>query len=333
MAAWAKNGERDAGILNFKHEPLNDCAYGLELADGTLWELSGDDTVNNWLGELARIMGLARVSKKPTNTIYFHGVEDLLNPSFHTKPHFGDRVSENGWKSFKNGAIHRVWRHDQIPEIHVELHQAFLDHEEIRYINMWSVLRELHRHALWLGGTPVHATLAALEGKGVLVAGAGGTRKSTCYSRFPDYWDRLCDDQALILHVGDGNFRVHPFPTWSDYLWRKSEKQWHVERSVPLQAVFFLEQASKDDVLPLNDPSEAVLKTLEAAKQVWEPVWSRVERKEKSVQSALLFDNVTRMAQTVPAYRLCATLDGKFWKEVERVFFSKEFNAIRTQKD
>ena len=100
-----------------------------------------------------------------------------------------------------------------------------------------------------------------------------------------------------------------------------------------LQAVFFLEQASKDDVLPLNDPSEAVLKTLEAAKQVWEPVWSRVERKEKSAQSALLFDNVTRMAQTVPAYRLCATLDGKFWKEVERVFFSKEFNAIRTQKD
>ena len=89
--------------MNFKHEPLSDCAYGLELADGTLWELSGDDKVNNWLGELARIMGLTRISKKPTNAIYFHGVKDLFNTSFHAKPHFGDLVSENGWKSFKNG--------------------------------------------------------------------------------------------------------------------------------------------------------------------------------------------------------------------------------------
>lgn len=315
--------------MNFKHEPLSDFAYGLELADGTLWELSGDDKVNNWLGELARIMGLTRVSKKPTNTIYFHGVKDLFNSSFDTKPHFGDRVSENGWKSFKNGAIHRVWRHDQIPEIHMELHQAFLDHEEIRYINMWSALRELHRHALIKGGTPVHANLAALEGKGVLIAGAGGTGKSTCYSRFPDYWDRLCDDQALILHVGDGNFRVHPFPTWSDYLWRKSQKQWHVERSVPLKAVFFLEQAQKDEALPLNDPSEALLKYLDAAKQVWEPVWSKVEREEKSVQSAMLFDNVTRMARAVPAYRLRATLGGEFWKVMERVCLEKRENDVQ----
>ena len=309
--------------MNLKHEPLSDCAYGLELADGTLWKLSGDPKVNNWLGELARIMGLTRVSKKPTNTIYFHGVKDLLSTSFPTNPNIGDRVSGNGWRSFKNGAIHRVWRHDQIPEIHVELHQAFLDHEEIRYINMWSALRELHRHALSKGGTPVHATLAALEGKGVLIAGDGGTGKSTCYSRFPDYWDRLCDDQALILRVGDGNFRVHPFPTWSDYLWRESEKQWHVERSVPLKAVFFLEQAQKDQAFPINDPSEAILKYLEAAKQVWRSAWSRLERAEKRAQSAMLFDNVARMAHAVPAYGLRATLGGEFWKEIERVLSKK----------
>ncbi len=293
--------------------------YNLELADGTVWGLNGGEAVSNWLNELARIMGLPRALKAPTHAIYFHRVKDLAL-SVSPKPHFCPS-GQNGWKPFTNGGIHRIWRHDYLPEIHMELNEAFLDHEEIRYINMWSVLRELHRHALSKGGTPIHATLASLEGRGVLIAGAGGTGKSTCYARLPDYWERLCDDQALVLHIGDGNFRVHPFPTWSDYLWRESKKQWHVERSVPLQAVFFLEQAQRDEVVPLTEPSEAVLKWLEAAKQVWQPIWSKMERKEKNVQSTLLFDNVTRMARAVPAYRLRATLGGEFWKVMQRSCF------------
>jgi SynChlorMet cassette protein ScmC len=148
---------------------------------------------------------------------------------------------------------------------------------------------------------------------------AGGTGKSTCHAHLPDYWEKLCDDQTLILGVGDGNFRVHPFPTWSVHLWRESKKQWYVERSVPLKAVFFLEQAQKDEAIAFNNSSDAILKYLEAAKQVWQPVWSKVERKEKNLQSALLFDNIIRMVRAVPAYRLCATLDGEFWKEMERV--------------
>ena len=297
----------------------NDCTYSLELADGSVWELTGGEEVSDWLGELARIMGLTRVLKNPTRVIHFHGVKELASP-LHAKQYFISPC-ENGWQAFKNGGIHRVWRHDDVPEIHVELHQNFLDHEEIRYINMWSVLRELHRHALSRGGTPVHATLATLDGKGVLIAGAGGTGKSTCYSRLPVYWDRLCDDQALVLHMEDGHFRVHPFPTWSDHLWRESKKQWNVEKSVPLKAVFFLEQAQKDEAVPLKDPSEAVLKCLEVAKQVWQPVWSKVEREEKKAQSAMLLENVTRMARVIPTYRLRATLDGEFWKEMEKVCF------------
>lgn len=305
--------------LNMNHKHESDGKYSLELADGTVWELSGDQKVIGWLDELVHIMGLKRVPKKPTHKICFRGVKALGSPE--PKPPFMDQPRENRWKPFTNGGIHRVWRHEHLFEIHVELQEAFLDHDEIRYINMWSALRELHRHALWHGGTPVHATLAALEGKGVLIAGAGGTGKSTCNLRLPDYWERLCDDQALILDVGNGNFRLHPLPTWSDHLWRESKKQWHVERSVPLQAVFFLEQAPRDEALPLNDPSEAVLKYLEAAKQVWQPVWSKVKQEEKRVQSAQLFDNVTRMARVVPAYRLRATLAGEFWKEMEKVCF------------
>lgn len=97
---------------------------------------------------------------------------------------------------------------------------------------------------------------------------ADGTGKSTCHAHLPGYWEKLCGDQALILGVGDGNFRVHPFPTWSDHLWRESKKQWYVERSVPLEAVSFLEQAQKDEAIAFNHSSDAILKYLEAAKEV-----------------------------------------------------------------
>lgn len=298
---------------------INDDTYSLELVDGSVWHLTGGEAVKDWLGELAHIMGLTRALKKPTHMIRFYGVKDLTSPP-HETPHFMGSGAK-GWQPFRNGGIHRVWRHYRVPEIHVELHRDFLDHEEIRYINMWSALRELHRHALSQGGTPVHATLAALDGKGVLIAGAGGTGKSTCYSRLPHYWEPLCDDQALVLPTGNGDFRVHPFPTWSDHLWRESKKQWHVERSVPLKAVFFLEQAPKDEVLPFEAPSEALLKCMEAAKQAWQPIWSKMERAERNAQSATLFDNLTPMARLIPAYRLQATLNGEFWKEIEKVFF------------
>jgi SynChlorMet cassette protein ScmC len=297
----------------------SDFSYSLELADGTVWELCGDEAVSDWLGELARIMGLTRVLKRPTHTIYFHGVKDLTSP-FQWRP-YPITSGENPWKHFKAGAIQQVWRHAHVREIHVELSEAFLDHREIRYINMWSALREIHRHALLNGGTPVHAALVSLKGKGVLIAGPGGTGKSTCYEHLPDYWDRLCDDQALVLRMKDGHFRVHPFPTWSDHLWRESEKRWLVERSVPLKAAFFLEQAPRDEVLPLKNLSEAVLKYLESAKQMWRPVWAKVEKGEKSIQSVMLFDNITRMVHAVPAYRLRARVDGEFWKKMESVPF------------
>ena len=129
-----------------------DCAYGLKLADGSLWKLTGTKAVSGWLAELAHIVGCGPFSQTPTHTIHFHGVKDLSIPP-HAKPCFIE-TGVNEWTPFKNGGIQRVWRHAHRPEIHVELHEAFLDHEEIRYINMWSALRELHRHALSNGGTP-----------------------------------------------------------------------------------------------------------------------------------------------------------------------------------
>ncbi len=292
-------------------------AYGFQLADGSRWELRGDAPVARWLAELYRILACKPLEGKATHVIHFHGVGELSG-FFNETPRFSNS-SAKGWESFKNGTIHRIWRHPDIPEIHVTLHEAFLDHKEIRYINMWSALREIHRYALSRGGTPIHAALGALHGKGFLIAAEGGVGKSTCHGRLRDPWEKLCDDQALILPEKGGKFMVHPLPTWSDHLWRKSRRQWNVERFVPLRAVFFLEQAQTDEAVPLKDPAEAVIKTFKAAKEVWEPAWSKLAGEEKAAQASRLFDNVSRLVRTVQAYRLRATLEGKFWDPLEKV--------------
>ena len=265
---------------------MSDCRYCLELADGSVWVFAATEAASDWLHELARIMELTPTGKKGTHQIDFSTDGDLKASNPPVTPGSG-RNGKNGWRSYRNGGIHRIWRHETIPAVHIVLNEAFLAHPEIKYINMWSALREIHRHALNAGGTPIHAALASHRGRGVLIAAAGETGKSTCSRRLPEgRWQAICDDQALVMRDTDGDFRAHPFPTWSDHLWRDSQNSWAVDRAVPLSAIFFLEQASTDKVAPLGDPSEAVLSVFGAAKQVWDPYWERVTPDEKKEASS-----------------------------------------------
>ena len=293
------------------------CKYCLELADGSVWVFAATEEVSGWLHELARIMELRPTGKKGTRQIYFSAEGDFKtsNPPVTIGR---EQSADNGWRPFRNGGVYRIWRHETIPAVHMELNGAFVTHPEIKYINMWSALREIHRHALGGGGTPMHAALAVHHGRGGLIAAPGETGKSTCCRRLPGVpWQALCDDQTLVLRDPDGGFRAHPFPTWSDHLWRDSEKSWAVEQAVPLSAIFFLEQASADSAVPFNDPAEAVLSIFGAAKQVWEPYWERVSSEEKMKASSLLFHNTSEIAAAIPCFRLGATLEGEFWKEME----------------
>ena len=296
---------------------MSDCKYCLELANGNVWVFAATETVSGWLHELARIMELKPARDMGTHRVCFSGTEDLKTPNLPLTIQ-GETTDKFGWLPDKNGGIHRIWRHETIPAVHIVLNEAFLAHPEIKYINMWSALREIHRHALNAGGTPIHAALASHHGRGVLIAAAGETGKSTCSRRLPEgRWQTLSDDQALVLRDPNGDFRAHPFPTWSDHLWRDSQNSWAVERAVPLSAIFFLEQASTDKVAQLGDPSEAVLSVFGAAKQVWEPSWERVTPDEKKKASSLLFHTAAEIAAHVPCFRMKATLDGEFWKEME----------------
>jgi len=286
--------------------------YILNLSDGASWGFCAAPEIHGWLDALAGIMQLKRSTEPVSHRLVFAPMGNGAAPPL------DEPGPSSGWDVFKQGSVLRVWSHEECTDTVMELDEQFIDHPEIRYIGMWSALRVLHRHAVRAGGGPFHATLAELDGKGILIAASGDTGKSTCYRRFPAPWNPLCDDQALIIHRGNGAYTVHPFPTWSDYLWRNSDNTWNCGYSAPLAAVFFLEQAAEDSAIPLP-LGEAAARTFKCSKEVWESHWNRLDDEKKRRQTEQVFLNGTELVKKVPVFRLRATRHGRFWEEIEKV--------------
>ncbi|MBN1424901.1 SynChlorMet cassette protein ScmC, partial [Candidatus Fermentibacteria bacterium] len=200
----------------------------------------------------------------------------------------------------------------------VEVDPGLLEHPEIRVIAMWTALRSIQFQAIAAGGGPFHATLAAHQGRGVLIAAPAGMGKSTCYRRLPPPWEPLCDDYALVVQHGPGQYAAHPFPTFSEYLESKSSRTWLCCRSAPLSAVFFLEQGNVDHVEPLA-PHQMLAMLFDAQQQLLSTVLSRLDPVVAQDLRARLFENACAMAGAVSAYRLTATLTGRFWEHIGAV--------------
>ncbi len=295
--------------------------YFLKLSDGQSWQLTappGKREASDFLEKFACIMELKPAGSYDIEKIMFCVTDDF--PSIKdgcTKKYLGPEAGEgdNGWFGYDHESL-RVWIHPQIPDVICEIGDNSTYDVEI--LNMWFSLQPIFQKAQIRGGLPMHAALLELAGKGILISACSNTGKSTCCSRVPGYWKALCDDETLVVHNSEKGFRAHPFPTWSDYLWRKSEKKWQVELSVPLSAIFFLEQAEATEILPVGKGEAAALIN-QSANQVSEKFWRRSDKVARTMQVKRLFDNACTMAKTVPAYKLRASLNGRFWEEIERV--------------
>jgi SynChlorMet cassette protein ScmC len=125
----------------------------------------------------------------------------------------------------------------------------------------------------------------------------------------------------LVVLDEQKKYQAHPFPTWSDYLWKQSNQTWNVQYSVPVCGVFFLEQSDIDDVVPLGR-GEAALLISESAMQICEKFWRSVDKHGQKKFREQLFNNACEMAKRIPAYRLHVSLHGKFWEKIEQVLDS-----------
>jgi SynChlorMet cassette protein ScmC len=296
----------------------NNIGYSLRLGSGDGWFLSGSAEVVPWVEKFARIMELEQCRQDGYPRITFTPMLQRTKKGEHRNaplPSILKNVTESGWFCYDNNTV-RVWYHEHIPDVLCEIRN--LDIYEIEIINMWNSLQPIYQDAQNNGGLPLHAALADLNGKGVLLAAPGNTGKSTCCRRLPGYWMPLCDDETLIVRDTRNNYHAHPFPSWSDYLWDRQKNTWNVQHSVPLSAIFFLEQSETDEVIPVHMAQATVLIN-ESANQVCQKFCRRLDGEEKRQLLEQVFNNACEMAKTIPTYILRVSLSGRFWEEIEKV--------------
>ena len=274
--------------------------YKLKLGNGQHWQLIAEDGLQPWLRKFASILRLYSSRKK-------------INP----KLIFTRRKMNNkdGWREHDLKSM-RFWSHPKAGDIICEIEGK--KGEELDIIRMQQSLYPIYHRAQMSGGILLHAGLIEKSNQGILLAASGQTGKTTCCRRIPPPWNTLCDDEVLIVLDKRKNYSAHPFPTWSDYLWRHSHKTWDVQRCVSLRAIFFLKQAKTDKVIPLGQ-AEAATFINQLATQILSRSWRGLDNDKQRRMKRMLFDNACRLAKVAPAFILHFTLKGKFWEKIEEV--------------
>lgn len=166
------------------------------------------------------------------------------------------------------------------------------------------------------GGALLHGALAEQHGRGVLLAAAGGTGKSTASARLPEPWRSHSDDTTLVVRDAEGGYRAHPWPTWSRFLWGGPGGQWAVHHSTPLRGAYFLRQAPHDEVTALGR-GETAVRLGQAAEQALGICLRTLAPQEARALRRTLFDTMSAMAAVVPGHQLGLTLHGSFWELLE----------------
>lgn len=312
--------------------PSDEHAYSLTLADGAVWTFTtpAGEPFEPWLDEFGRIL---RLGKDPDrngpgrrsgrgsenqngerNTIA-RGFVRIIPFDKTRRPEGPD----DSWTSYTQGSAYRAWISSRMDEAVLEIEPSFIDHPEIRYIDMSAALRIVFRLCLSSGsGCSLHAASAALDGTGVIITASGHTGKSTCHDRFPAPWKPLADDAVLAVRNPAGGFSIQPMPTWSDYLRKKKNSTFETGTAYPLKALFFLEQDETDAVKPVT-PAVAAGILHRLSREAWAGFLGRLGKDEKKRLDRALFDISCTIANAAPGFILQATLHGEFWKEIEKV--------------
>lgn len=280
--------------------------YGLRLGDGDAWFLTASADARDWLDRFARILGLeGGTGSEPLRIVFSRG----------SNPHGEAHPPVDPWDPRRRRTVRVRCADKACSEVLCEILKDTPD--DVRWVSMWSALMPIYRRARERGGLPLHAALAERDAKGVLLAAPGGTGKSTACRRMPAPWIERADDETLVVRTRKGGYRAHPFPTWSDFLCGRVSPARKVERSVPVQAVFFLEQSEKDDAAPLGQAEAAVMLNGSAV-EVCSKYWLGIEKEDEIAQRRAVFANACDFARRIPAYALRLSLHGRFWEEIEK---------------
>ena len=293
--------------------------YCLRLANGQGWHLIAAEEVRSWVGKLASIMELEAYGGNRYPKLIFirekTDKEGWKEPTCCLDPSMQANLPRKGWISRTLAAI-QIWSHPEVEDVICEMgHQ---ESHKLDILRMSLSIYPIFEGAQDAGGLPFHAALIERDGSGILLAASGDIGKSTCCRRLSPSWQARSDDGTLVVLDEARGYLAHPFPTWSHFLWQSSEQTWRVESYVPLSAIFFLEQGAVDEVVPVGRGQAAVLMT-RSAMQVYQPNWIVLAQDKGRTVRKRLFANACELAKSIPAFKLRASLNGKFWEEIEKV--------------
>ena len=278
--------------------------YNLTFANGQAWDILSSEETLPLLHKLASIMELKSCKPSGSPKIIF-AKEDALKEELKTD-----------WKMRDLGLV-KLWSNNETLDVICE-NKCEYDDPALDYIKICQSLYPVYKRVQDEGGIPLHAALVEKDGNGVLLAAPGETGKSTCCRRISGGWKALSDDEALIVRDRHGRYFAYPFPTWSDYIERNSAKTWNVQQHVPLSAIFFLEQAPKDEVIPIGSGKAAILIN-QSATNVLQRGWRNLDRSEETAFRMKLFENSCALAKEIPSFILKVSMTGRFWDEMEKV--------------
>ena len=282
--------------------------FSLDLGDGSRWWIAGSPYTSFIAKKMGTIMELEEGDPEDCHLMFFYDRDRDYRSSELT------HLLAQGW-------INIYQKHFQI-FFHPKLHHVLCEYDPLSnamslYALMSSAVHAIHWGTICRRGLPFHATLLEYQGQGVLLAATGGTGKSTCSRRVPPPWRAICDDEVLVVLSPEGKYLAHPFPTWADYFWNRSEKTWKVEEAVPLAGIFFIEQALEDDCSPLEGAQAAVSSTYSAEQIMFFQFLCESDTDETREVRRLGFANACDIIKQVPAFRLGVSLTGRFWEKIE----------------
>ncbi|OQX26150.1 MAG: SynChlorMet cassette protein ScmC [Desulfobacteraceae bacterium IS3] len=305
-----------------KHIPEKKKAYSLSLCDGAQWQIRGQGDISEWIDRLASIIEIKPCHSTEVGNRLLFAFGEINEDAVADFTQWGYvPLEKNGWRSLRYQSL-RFWYHKDFADVLCEVRNknkyVSNPHYDHRYATMSGFLHPICYESIRRKGLPLHTGMIERYGQAVLLAGSGGTGKSTACRRFPASQGKaLCDDGTLVLRDQNGVFRAHPLPTWSDFSMRRQEKTWNMEYSVPVSAIFILEKAPSEEVIPVGEGHAAILINQSSA-QSGGAFWHAWDKAEQMKIRQLVFRNACEMAKAIPVFRLRLTLHGNFWEYIEK---------------
>jgi SynChlorMet cassette protein ScmC len=286
--------------------------YCLKLMNGHSWCITATEDCEKIVNKMAYIMRLKSCKTIDCPELIF----------IRKKDHKIQMFPYNSWE-INNFISVRIWTHHDTDDVICQI--RYQDDPNLDILSMLYSLYPIYTHEQEYGGFPIHAGLIQREDKSFLLAGPGGTGKSTCCRRIPRAWRTLCDDLSLIVVDAQDRYMVHPLPTWSEFFRKNPDKSWNVQEHFPLTGILFLERADRDEIVPLK-PESAVAYINDSIHQVLDQMHQYIPQEDLIKHKKQIFHNSCNLSKKIPTFILRFTLHGKFWEEIERVF---ELNNYR----